>query len=104
MATDNKSVLLRSAEYMSQLHECDALIRQYQPAGVHWHRPGGGFFSRRTLRLAAKMGYKTVSMHTRTHARMARQRFQPRAHGAARTLEEPMVCRRCTGARLGLPS
>ena len=68
MATDNKSVLLRSAEYMSQLHECDALIRQYQPAGVHWHRPGGGFFSRRTLRLAAKMGYKTVSTHTRTHA------------------------------------
>ena len=60
MSTDSKSVLLSDAEYLRQLRDCDILLRQFQPRGVHWHRPGGGFLSQRTLALAASNGYTTV--------------------------------------------
>ena len=62
MTEDSKSVLLDDGQYWTQLRECDRLLREFTAGGeaVRWHRPGGGFFSKRTLRLASAMGYQTV--------------------------------------------
>ena len=59
MAVDSKSVLLSDDDYRQQLLECDRLLRQHANT-IRYHRPGGGFFTQRTLDLAAAHGYTTV--------------------------------------------
>jgi peptidoglycan/xylan/chitin deacetylase (PgdA/CDA1 family) len=62
MRTDCKAVALSSAEYHKQLEHCDQLLREFlpPPGRVRWHRPGGGFFSKRTVKITTDFGLRTA--------------------------------------------
>lgn len=62
MQTDCKAAALSSAAYHKQLEACDQLLNAFvpPPGKVRWHRPGGGFFSKRTVKLTTDFGLQTV--------------------------------------------